>query len=151
MPATQLSYVGLDMDLYRNTGTNATPVWVLIDNCRDLKRAKSRGEADVSIRKFKERQKEPALHERVYTWQMLRDETDTNYTGLRTNYEASPQPITELAFANGLIATSGTTYFRQECKLFGWDDDEPLEGAVLTDVTAKPCKSAFAPTTVTVP
>ena len=57
----------------------------------------------------------------------------------------------EFAFANGPIATSGTTYTRQECKIFQFDEDQPLTGGIGAQVTAKPCKSANAPTVVTVP
>ena len=142
MPATQLNWVGLDMTLYRNTGSYASPVWVLVDNVDDLKRGCKLGEAELPVRKFKELMTEPCLIAREYAWKMIRDELDTNYTGLRTAKDG--RTLTEFAFANGPIATTGTTYWRQECKLFSWDDEEPTQGGVVTNVSAKPCRSSNA-------
>ena len=149
MPATNLNWVGLDMTLYRNTGTFATPTWVLVDNVQDLKMGSQMGEAELNSRKSKLVQKEPTLDEYVFNWGMIKDETDTNYTALRTAKDA--RTLVEFAFANGPIATSGTSYFRIETKIFGWDDDRPLTGGVGTSVTAKPCKSNNAPTWTVTP
>src|SRR5690349_14361333 len=124
MPATNINWVGLDMKLYRNTGTFASPVWTLVDNVQDLKRGSSMGEAELNARNSQIVQKEPTLQEYVFNWGMIKNETDTNYTALRTAKDA--RTLVEFAFANGLIATSGTSYFRIETKLFGFDDEEPL-------------------------
>jgi hypothetical protein len=149
MPATQITWVGLDMKLYRNTGTFGTPVWTLVNNVQDLKRGSALGEAELNNRASALVLKEPTLNEYVFNWGMIKDELDTNYTGLRTAKDA--RTLVEFAFANGLIATSGTTYFRIETKLFGFDDEEPLSGGVVTSVTAKPCKSSNAPSWNIVP
>jgi hypothetical protein len=149
MPATQINWVGLDMTLYYNSGTFGSPVWVLIDNCQDLKRGSSLAEATLNKRKFKDVQTEPTLNAKVFSWDMIKDETDANYTTLRTRKDG--RTLTEFAFANGPIATSGTTYYRQECKIFQFDDVEPLSGGVVTSVMAKPCVSANAGTWNIVP
>ena len=148
MAATNLNWIGLDMDLYYNTGTHASPVWVLVPNVQDLKRGSSLSEAELNNRAMKIVQKEPGLEEYVFNWGMIKDETDTIYTAFRTAKDA--RTLMEFAFANAAIASSGTTYFRIECKFFGWDDDEPLTGGVVTSVTVKPCKSANAPAWVLV-
>jgi hypothetical protein len=149
MPATNVKWIGLDMYLYRNTGSFGSPAWTLVDNVEDLKRQSKLDEAEIKIRKMRDVQYEPGLNAKQFSWSMLKDETDTNYTALRTAKDAGT--LIEFAFANGPIATSGTVYYRQECKLFGWDDDEPISGAVMTQVTAKPCKSANASSWTTTP
>lgn len=140
MPATQVNWIGLDMFLYWNTGTFASPVWTLVDNCQDLKRAMSRSEAELNSRKSTDVMKEPGLKEKVFNFSMINDETDTNFTGLRTAEEG--RTVVEFAFANGAIATSGTTYTRQETKIFGWEEEQPLTGGVATSITVKPNKGA---------
>jgi hypothetical protein len=155
MPATQVSYVGLDMTLYYNTGTFATPTWSLITNVRDLKHGQALGEADVSVRGptsgAKRKLTEPLLIEDVFNWEMIYDETDAAFIALRGFKEN--RTMVEFAFMNGPIATSGSSGFRCQCKIFGWDEEEPLEGPVTVSVTAKPCKSAAtnAPSYFTTP
>lgn len=148
MPAI-VSYVGIDMTLYRNTGTFGSPTWLLIDIVRDNKVAQKKGEADVSRRKIKVRQFEPTIEEKGLEFQIIRDEADTNYTALQSAYDANT--IVEFAICNGPIANSGQKYLRCEMKIFGFDQGEPLDGANTTDVTAKPCYSANAPSRTTVP
>jgi hypothetical protein len=114
MPATQVSYVGLDMTLYYNTGTFATPTWVLITNVRDLKHGQALGEADVLIRGptsgAKRKLTEPLLIEDVFNWEMVYDETDTAFIALRGFKEN--RTMVEFAFMNGPVATSGSSGFR---------------------------------------
>ncbi len=142
MAVTNITWVGLDFITYRNTGTQGSPVWALLSGVQDLKRGSQLGEAELNSRKSKDVLKEPTLNEKQFAWSMIKDETDTDYTALRTAKDA--RTLVEFAFANGPIATTGTTYYRQECKLFGWDDEEPLTGGVVTSIVAKPCKSANA-------
>lgn len=140
--------IGLDMKLYRNSGTYASPTWVLVDNVADLKGPDSMGEAVIGIRGKAYEQYEPGLRKVSFDWDMIKDETDTNFSALRTAYGA--KTLTEFAFANGAIATTGTKYFRIECKLFEFSRDESLEGANKYHVVAKPCWSANVPSYVTV-
>lgn len=143
------SYIALDMTLYRNTGTYGSPTWDLVDNVRDLRIPRTMKEANVSTRKVKVEQVEPTLLALGVEWEMVRDDADTDYTALQTAFEG--RSMVELAFANGPIATQGTKYTRCEMKLFDFSEQEPLEGANLVSVVAKPCRSANAPSTVTVP
>jgi hypothetical protein len=147
--------VGLDMKLYRATGS---PAWNLIDNVRDLTGPDSFSEADVSCRAVGIKLTEPALRDISFEWEMVYDETDTDFTTLRTAYAA--KTLVEFALADGLIGTAGTTgsggvagskYIRVECKIFKFERNEALEGANLYSVVAKPCySSAAAPTIATV-
>lgn len=145
--------VGLDMKLYRATGS---PAWNLIDNVRDLTGPDSFSEADVSVRGVGIKLTEPALRDISIEWEMVYDETDTDFTAVRTAYAA--KTLIELALADGLIGTAGTVgsggtagaqYIRIECKIFKFERNEALEGANLYSVVAKPCYSAASGPTVT--
>ena len=148
MPAVQPSYVGLDMTLYINNGNFASPNFALI-NCRDLKKGKTRGEADVSNRGSTLALTEPTLDKREYTFDIVTDQTDASFVSLQSAYFGRTN--VEIALANGAIGTLGTVasggtanviYSRVTCKVFGWEDNEPLDGAVTTSVTLKPSKTA---------
>lgn len=148
MSGIQPSYVGLDMDLYYNSGNFATPLWTLV-NCRDLKKGLSMGEADVSNRGSKLKLSEPTLQAREYTFDMIEDETDASYVAIRTAFLART-PI-EFAFANGPIGTAGTVvsggtanvvFSRCTTKVFSFETDQPLENGCDTSITVKPCKLA---------
>jgi hypothetical protein len=148
MSAVQPSYVGLDMVLSFNTGNFATPVWSTV-NCRDLKMALSQSEADVSNRGSKLKLTEPGLQSREYTFDMVHDETDTNYTSIRSAFLG--RTVAEFAISNGPIGTAGTVasggtanvvMSRISTKVFSFETDEPLEGAATSSITIKPSKVA---------
>ena len=147
------NYVGLDFDIYYNAGTFASPNWTLIPNARDAKRSSALGEADVSSRDSsntgpKLALMEPLLDARTIEFDIVTDETDTTFVYLRTQKEA--RALVELALANGgpigtagTVATGGTAglvFLRLTLKIFGCDEDEPMEGGTITHVTLKPCK-----------
>jgi len=130
--------VGLDMKLYYNSNTFASPTWVLLNNVRDLTGPDSFSEADVGQRGSAMKATEPALRDISIEWEMVYDDTDaTGFVAMQTRYYA--RTLTELALADGLIATSGTHYLRVETKLLKFERNEALEGANLYSVAAKPC------------
>jgi len=130
--------VGLDMKLYYNSATFASPTWVLLANVRDLTGPDSFSEADVSKRGSGRKQTEPALRDISIEWEMVYDDLDvTGFVEMQTRYYN--RTLTELALADAAIATSGTHYLRVECKLLKFERNEALEGANLYGVTAKPC------------
>jgi hypothetical protein len=146
---------GLDMKLYRATGS---PAWNLIDNVRDLSGPDSFSEADVSVRGIAFKMVEPALRDMSIEWEMVYDETDADFTALRTAYLA--KTLVTFALADGLIGTAGTSgsggtagsqYIQVDCKIFKFERNEALGGANLYSVVAKPCySSAAAPAVTTV-
>lgn len=139
--------IGLDMLLYRNTGTNGSPTWALIENVGDLTGPDSMDKIELPRRKTAIKQYEPGQRDISFEWDMIKDETDTQFTALRTAYAA--KTLTEFAFANGPIATAGTKYFRVECKIFEFSRTEPINGANAYHVVAAPCWSANVPSYVT--
>lgn len=146
--AVQLSWVGVDQDLYYNSGTFAAPVWVFV-NCRDLKKGFTMGEAEVGGRVTNLELYEPTRQKRQYVFDMIEDATDAAYVAIRTAFHART-PL-EFAFANGPIGTSGTVasggtagvvFSRLTCKVFGFETDQPLDNGCDTSITIKPSKLA---------
>lgn len=140
--------VGLDMLLNRNTGAYGSPTWVVVENVRDLSGPDSMGEADASTRRVKVKQFEPALEEIAFEWEMIEDPTDADFLAIQTAYRTRAK--LDLAFSDGNMTTTGTSYFRVEVKVFGFEKSEPLEGMVTRKITVKPCYSANAPVAATV-
>jgi hypothetical protein len=131
--------VGLDMKLYRATGS---PAWNLVDNVRDLTGPDSFSEADVSRRASGRKQTEPALRDISIEWEMVYDPSDAGFAEIQTVYYG--RTMIELALANEAIATSGAEYLRVECKIVKFERNEALEGANLYSVVAKPCWPGYA-------
>lgn len=143
--------VGLDQYLYRNTATYGSPTWVIVENVRDLTASDTYAEADVSRRNTGAsayKQTEPTLREMSFEWDMVYDPSDADFTALLGFHQA--RTLVEFAFSDGVIATTGTKYFRIECKLFDFTMDEPLEDGKIVHVVAKPCYSSNAPVYTTV-
>lgn len=129
--------VGLDMNLYYNNNTFASPSWIELTDVRDLTGPDSFSEADVSRRLSGRKQTEPGLRDISIEWEMVYDVTDTGFALIQTRYYA--RTLIEFALANDNIVTTGTEYLRVECKLFKFERNEGLEGANLYSVVAKPC------------
>lgn len=147
--------VGLDMKLFRATGS---PAWAEVENVRDLSSPDAFGEADVSIRGKAIKLTEPTLRDIAIDWEMIYDETDADFTAIRTAYTG--KTLISLALADGAIGTSATVasggtagvkYITLKCKILKFERQEPLEGPNTYSVTAKPCYSADdAPTVQTI-
>ena len=147
MSAVNPSYVSIDMDLSYNSGTAGSPILAVV-NCRDVNLGITFGEGEISNRGSKLALAEPTLQVRELEFDMLADETDTNYTAIRN--AALARTAIELWMANGAIGTSGSVasggtvnivYSRCFYKVFGMKRGEPLDGAVTTTFTCKPCKA----------
>ncbi|HZT79582.1 MAG TPA: hypothetical protein VFA26_05155 [Gemmataceae bacterium] len=142
--------IGLDGNLYRNTGTYSTPVWTLIPTVRDLTLEMSASEADVSSRGQNFKLKRTALLELSVDGELIYNPTDPNYTALRDGF--LNKTVIEFAVADGPIATSGTQYLRMSCQVFKFSRGEPLEGAMTNSFSIKPTPNPNAdPAFVTVP
>jgi hypothetical protein len=130
--------VGDECYCYRNTGTYDTPVWDEVDQVKDLAWPLSFGESDVSARASKFRLSEPTLIgiELTFGYQYT-DAADAHFAAMLT--AALGRTAIELALADGPIATVGTAYLRAGFKFFGFDNQEPLDGTKIADLSMKPC------------
>lgn len=146
--AVNPSFVSVDMDLSFNTANFGSPTWAVV-NCRDVDIDLTFGEGDVSNRGSKLELKEPALQVRALEFDMVADETDTNFTAIRA--AALARTPVEFAAANGPIGTGGSSntggtagivMSRCTYKCFGMKRSEPLAGSPTVKFTMKPCKQA---------
>ena len=145
MSATTTPLVGLAMVLNRNSGTHGSPTWGPVPNCQDLSMDPGTAdEVDVPTRgSFGYHQYLQGLKAAAYEWDMLWKQSDADITAIMNAWLAGS--LIEFAFSDGAIATSGTTYWRQECTIFSIKREEPLGDAVKIHVVAKPCYSTNAP------
>ena len=155
MALVQTHVMGKDAKLYRNTGTNASPTWNEIPNCRDLSLGDSMSEVDVSARDgggFA--LTDVGLQALELSYQMIGDYSDADFVALQTAYYARTAII--FATASGTIATSGTQYQKLPAKITKFEKGEELDGVTMFDITIKPTRvtesgAIVVPAWVTVP
>ena len=129
-----MGLLGLEMEFYRNSGTEVTPVWNIIDVVT-VRRNLSKGAADLSKRNQGGwKQERATLKTGRFTVGMIYDSADTEYTFLETHFlTENPSPF-EIAVADGPIATSGTRYLRSFVDIFDFPTEEPLENGVTSEI-----------------
>lgn len=131
-----MSKVGYEMKLYVNSGSYGSPTWDEVTICKNLRRNKSRGEADTTTRGNNGwRRRKPTLKDFEATFELDYVPDNTEYLAIRDAFDDAD--VVELAFADGDIATPGTEYFRCECGIFQFELPEDLETAVMANVTAR--------------
>jgi hypothetical protein len=143
------SKLGIEMKLYRNTGSTESPTWAELTNVKDVNVDFSKGEADVTTRASAGwKSYRGTLKEFSADFQMVYDPADTSFAAIEAAF--MDNTALDLAFADGPIATSGTRYIRTACEVFGFKRGESNEDAVMYDVTVKRTHSLTPPTFVTV-
>lgn len=141
--------LGLDAKAYRNTGTWASAVWVLVDNLKDVTINLESGDADVTTRGgggF--RQSVATLKDGSVDFQMIWDTADAQFTALQTAFFANSS--VEMAFMDGLIATTGSQGLHADFSVTNFSRSEALEEALIVDVSLKITKSDNTPEWLTV-
>lgn len=114
--------VGQDCKLYHNTGTNASPVWVLIPIVGDVTIPDFGAQAaEVNLRVSNWILNLPTKLKAAIEFMIANDIGGTVWTALRT--AAHAKTIKQFAVASGAIATSGTEYFKAFCffEAFPWN------------------------------
>lgn len=121
--------VGASAKLYYNSGTHASPTWVLIANAVDVSVSFGKSYGDVSSRASGWKKNAAALKDLTCSFgYRYKNGTDTVFDALRA--AAIANTATELFFADGLAATSGTEGIRAYFD-FTMGDEQPLEDGVL--------------------
>lgn len=144
--------LGLDAVLYRNNGgTFAAPVWVEIDNVRDLGLNLSKAEADVTTRGNNGwRALVGTLKTAEIEFEMVNpDVADADLEAIRDAFMDNTDIL--FAVADDDITTPGTQYFKSWMQVFKYERAEPLEGAQLISTGIKPTYNTDAPDFITVP
>lgn len=135
--------VGIDCKLYHNTGTYGTPVWDEITIARDVSIAFELGEGNADSRAYAWGFSVAGLKRATLTFDLLADAAVADYDTIRDAVLA--RTVTDMAVADGAIATAGTKYFRGDFQFFGFTTDQPLEDTAKTPVTAKLTYSSNTP------
>jgi len=148
--------IGFEGILYRQTtgtraawpGTGAAPNLDAVPNVRDVTLSVTKTEADVTTRGGNGwRQSVAALKEATLEFEMVYDTADADFTAFQTSFMSNT--VIALAVLDGVAATTGTQGFWADFMITGFEKTEPLEGAMMVKVTAKPTYSAVAPAWIT--
>jgi len=131
-----MTKIGLECKLYRNTGTYASPVWNEIPNAGDVTIPMSKAEADTSTRASTWKTRKGTLKDVSIDFQLKFVPGDQDFAALLASY-MNNTPI-ELLALDGPVATTGSQGLRAICEVFNFQEGQPLEGAVMFDVSAKP-------------
>ena len=128
--------IGKDCKAYRNTGTNATPVWVEMDRIRDIGVQQTKAKADTSRRGETTKSKGAGQKERpitlTYVYQPGGDGTDADFDVLEDSFENDS--TFEMAIMDGNIATSGVVGLRIFVEVFDFGFDQNIDDTMLFNV-----------------
>jgi hypothetical protein len=137
--------LGLDGRLYRNTGTNAAPIWNEVRNVRDLTLSLEAGEASVTTRANDGWEAVLAsLKKASIEFQMVWDPEDTDVGIFRDAF--LNRTTVECAVMDGDIMAAGNQGLRATMAVLKFARSEALEEGMLIDITIKPAYSTTAPT-----
>ena len=136
--------LGLEAKLFRNTGDYATPIWVELENVKDLTLNLEAGEADVTTRgNAGWRATVATLKDGSIEFEMVWDTADAGFTAIKDAFFNND--TIELAVMDGDIATAGSQGLRAMMSIINFSRNEPLEEGITVNVTAKPTYSANPP------
>ena len=149
--------IGFDAKLYYlTTGTRAT--WPgsgapanldEVPNVRDLTLNLSKTEADVTTRGGAGwRQIIAALKDASVEFEMVYDNADADFTAFQDSFINNT--VIPCAVLDGGSATAGTQGLWADFMVTGFEQQQPLDGAVMVRVTIKPTYSSVAPEWITV-
>lgn len=130
--------VAIDCEFYRNTGVIATPVWVIVENIRDVTVSQEWEKAEFKTRKRKEKRFRKTLLERAMEFQMEHnpDNALDNANWEAFQAAAESQTATILCAAlDHLVATSGAQGLHAAFQVDKFQVNQELEDAVLYDVS----------------
>lgn len=130
---------GKDAKLYRNTGTNASPTWIEVENVRDLSMPQSWGEADVSSRISDIKMYLKALLDAGVEFGMVKDSLDADYLAIRAAFYSATAAI-QFAIMDGSILTPGSRGLKMFCQVFNHTEEQNLEDGQMVTVSIKPTR-----------
>jgi hypothetical protein len=139
-----VAILGLDCKTYVNTGTYASPTWVLLDNIANETLNLSAGEAAADRRGgngWKERL--ATLKDGSVDFSMNYQPGDANFDTLFDAFMGRDQ--LEFAFMDGPIATTGSEGLRATCQVFKFEIPRDLEVTVVCNIGVKPSPATNPP------
>jgi hypothetical protein len=135
--------LGKDCKAYRNTGNYGTPVWAEMTQVRDVKVSLTAKEWEGGTRGSGGWEQTAKTRKAgSVDFNMVYKPNDAGYEAIRDSFINNT--LVDLAFASGVINTTGTEYFRAEMDVFKFERGEALDEGVMIDVTVKPRPSSNA-------
>lgn len=131
--------LGRNAKLYRNTGTWASPTWVVIGNVRDLTLNLEEEEADASTRATAAngfRATVPVIKNASVEFDMVLDDNDAGFTAIKNTWKNSA--LLDMAVMDGDITTAGSQGLRAEMSVFNFSRNEALGDVQTVNVSVKP-------------
>lgn len=126
--------IGNDMKAYHNTGTNGSPTWVEMKQIGDVTVDLNVGEAEVDLRESNWILNLPAkLSAGINIALASNPGMTTVFDVLRTNFFA--RTIKQYAICNGVLATTGTEYFKAFCLISSFPWAQPTQEMASHDMT----------------
>lgn len=137
--------IGLEMNLMRNTGTpgDGSPSWDEVTVARDVTVNLETGEADISTRASIWRTRKATLLDGTLDFQVVYDPDDTHYAALETAFLA--KSLVDLAAVD-----DGGDGLRFVGNVFNFSRSEPLEDAVVVDVSVRPDRAVTQVTGISI-
>ncbi|PQO39344.1 hypothetical protein C5Y96_05680 [Blastopirellula marina] len=135
-----MSGTGNQGKLYRNSGTNDTPIWAEVKRVIDLSTPLTKGEADVSRREsnwklLKGTLKEGSI-EFGYRVKRGANGADAEYAAFLDSFAAGT--AVQYAAMDGDITEDGARGFKAYCECFDCSRDEPLTDGMVANIVLKP-------------
>jgi len=146
--------VAIDCKFYYNTGTIATPVWVLITNVRDVTVSQDWEKAEFKTRARKEKRFRKTLLERAIEFQMEHNPSNAAENTAWELFQAASESQTSTiicAALDGLVATSGVQGLHAEFQVDKFQINQELEDAELFDVSLSLALSDEEPEWLVIP
>jgi hypothetical protein len=127
--------VGLNCDLYYNSGTYSTPVWNVIPIVQDVELPLETDVATMKKRGSTFEMHVPTFSKAPLNFKIYHDTSDITFTFLQSAWVG--RTVLDMAQADGPIANAGTQYWRADYYCTGFKDAQPLEDFEAVDVECK--------------
>jgi hypothetical protein len=148
MAAPTAPVLGFNGKLYYNSGTYASPTWVLIDNVGDIEVTDATEKVEIPIRRnggFKAYVQ--GLTDYGLAFKMVYDPADAAQSAIR-NAKINRTPI-EFLVLDQAVATAGSSGIRATMSVFKCARTEPLSGPMMAEVELAPTYAANPPSVFT--
>ena len=136
--------LGQDCKLYRNTATYASPSWDEVDSARDVTLGLEKNETDISTRGNDGWEATATVRKKgSVEFELLWKPEGADFEAFRDAWLNGDS--IEVAVMDGPIDTPGSQGLRATMQVIMFKRKEPLDGAVMADVSLKPTLAAQPP------
>lgn len=125
--------IGMDCELFHNSGTFITPVWGQCDAAKDVSIEVQVNEVDASRRGSGGwRQNETTLKEATVNATFVKDKDDATFVAIESAFRSNSSM--EIAVLDGANAV-GTDWLTAKWKVTQWNESQGLEDVVNVEAT----------------